>query len=276
MIAPVVVAGGMVAGDKLVKPLNAPPAGAASPGVQPGSSGGVTLAHYVIVYGAGGGVFVYNGQPGNGNPPMASVTDAPADPYGNPVKPGITSYSNDSNGTFTQVNGGLTVFGNNTYPTVAKGAFGFNISPAGALQVFTGDSGGFIFNQNATMQMSAGNYLVASNPATGLEETWHPMTLLNSWAVDGIARYQLMPDNTVMVEGTQLVPGTVTGGTSIWTPPAGYVPTTTQRLELIIENSTGSAGVETPRLDMTPTGLEVFNIPASTTRVGFTGRYSLN
>jgi hypothetical protein len=41
----------------------------------------------VIVSGPGAGLFVYNGTPGAGNPPIASITNQTTDPYGNTVQP---------------------------------------------------------------------------------------------------------------------------------------------------------------------------------------------
>jgi hypothetical protein len=57
-------------------------------GVQPGSSSGIVRARLVIVSGAGvSGVFVYNGTPGTGNPPVLSIVPpgVTTDPYGNTV-----------------------------------------------------------------------------------------------------------------------------------------------------------------------------------------------
>lgn len=75
--------------DKLVAPLNAPRAGSVSPGVQPGVSGQIVLAQYVIIFGTSGGMFIYAGSPALGNPPLYSFGNVTADPYGNPVNPGI-------------------------------------------------------------------------------------------------------------------------------------------------------------------------------------------
>ena len=81
--------------DGLVRPLNAPSGQQVLPGVQPGVTGGVVLASYVIVYGSinaagtGPGLFIYNGSPGPGNPPVLSDTLATQDPYGNAIAPGI-------------------------------------------------------------------------------------------------------------------------------------------------------------------------------------------
>lgn len=82
-----------MSGDGLVPPLNAPAAGAIATGVQPGTTPGIVLAQFVIVFGTAGGVFVYNGTPGPGNQPIASVTNAPTDPYGDPTQSGFTVYN---------------------------------------------------------------------------------------------------------------------------------------------------------------------------------------
>jgi hypothetical protein len=69
-------------------PANAPRAGNAAPGVQPGSSQTV-IAQFVIIFGSEGGEFIYSGQPGPGNPPIYTTSNADTDPYGNPIAPGI-------------------------------------------------------------------------------------------------------------------------------------------------------------------------------------------
>jgi hypothetical protein len=75
--------------DGLIPPLNAPPAGQAAVGVQPGTTG-IDLAQVVIVFGTGPGVFVYTPGtiPGPGNPPQIAVTSSSTDPFGNPVPGG--------------------------------------------------------------------------------------------------------------------------------------------------------------------------------------------
>lgn len=74
--------------DKLLAPLNAPRAGAVAVGIQPGSTGPI-LAQYVVVFGTSGGVFIYVGTPGLGNPPFYWVGNVTQDPYGNPLRQGI-------------------------------------------------------------------------------------------------------------------------------------------------------------------------------------------
>jgi hypothetical protein len=68
-------------------PLNAPPGVAPVIGVQPGTSPSIILARYVVIFGADGGLFIYDGTPAKGNPPVLSAV-APGtteDPYGNSV-----------------------------------------------------------------------------------------------------------------------------------------------------------------------------------------------
>jgi hypothetical protein len=61
-----------------------------SPGIPPGSAAGILRAFELILFGTGPrGVFVYNGSPAAGNPPVIALT-APGvtrDPYGNAVLP---------------------------------------------------------------------------------------------------------------------------------------------------------------------------------------------
>lgn len=68
-------------------------------------------ANTVVVFGTNQGVFVYNGAPGPGNPPIASMSSGTVDPYGNTVKPQLevsngTSYINLVAGATTIMNVG--------------------------------------------------------------------------------------------------------------------------------------------------------------------------
>ena len=102
----------MAAGDGLVRPLNAPQAGAVATGVQPGVTSGVVIARYVIVFGTGDGVFVYSGTPKAGNPPIAWMGSGLADPYGN-VLPSTTGVAGA--GTFQAGNTVITPSGQFAY-----------------------------------------------------------------------------------------------------------------------------------------------------------------
>jgi hypothetical protein len=90
-------AAAMVAGDKLVRPVNAPRGTDTPVGVQPGSNSPIVRARQVIVSGNGDGVFIYSGAPGLGNPPIAWMGAGLVDPYGN-VLPSTTGVA--STGTF--------------------------------------------------------------------------------------------------------------------------------------------------------------------------------
>lgn len=65
------------------RPQNAPGAAPLVTGIQPGPSSPITLANKVIIFGANGGWFVYNGTPALGNPPVLYATSGTVDPYGN-------------------------------------------------------------------------------------------------------------------------------------------------------------------------------------------------
>jgi len=321
-------------GDGLVPPLNAPPAGAVTYGIQPGSPQ-IIKAQYVIVSGPGGGVFVYTGTPANGNPPIAWMGAGTTDPYGNPLPSttGIASSGTFSAGnTYISVNGTVTYSAapaannvlNSTAPAQFTDASG-NVILAGttfygksgltyyALNFTIGTGAGSVFGGSSVLYTGAdmtawtlktgftldpvGADMVAnqlwvrpfsgtvaavavSNPASlSLVETWHDMTLLNGWTLGGggFAQYLLGNGNGVYVRGANLIPGTTTGGTNVWTIPASYIPgIQTQGVLMYVEVSTGAPVTDTPRFDATTGGqFQCFNVPGTTTRVGFNGHYSL-
>ena len=78
-------------------PLNAPPAGQPTPGVQPGTTSPIVFALFVLIFGPDNGLFEYSGTPALGNL-EASITEASADPHGNTTYPGIASYDPDGSG----------------------------------------------------------------------------------------------------------------------------------------------------------------------------------
>lgn len=65
------------------------------PGVAPGTQAGVFRGRLVIIYGTGAntGLFIYNGNPALGNPPILAITTASTDPYGNSVQAGAITDS---------------------------------------------------------------------------------------------------------------------------------------------------------------------------------------
>ena len=59
----------------------------------PGAQSGLIRAQIIIVSGGtASGVFIYNGKPGPGNPPIISATNGTKDPFGNTVIPGVATY----------------------------------------------------------------------------------------------------------------------------------------------------------------------------------------
>jgi hypothetical protein len=128
-------------GDGLVRPLNAPAGQQVLPGVQPGTTSGVVLAQFVIIFGATGGMFVYSGTPGPGNPPVYSVSSATTDPYGNTIEAGIWAGQFGGTQAGLQVNGSL---GQLAFPVASSSAAtvaGISGKPQGTsgsvLQVFS-------------------------------------------------------------------------------------------------------------------------------------------
>jgi hypothetical protein len=71
----------------------------------------VLFARVVIVSGTNEGVFVYDGTPGLGNPPVNSDSDTSKDPFGNTVLPGQVTYTWGTSPPYAlQNNGGSLTF----------------------------------------------------------------------------------------------------------------------------------------------------------------------
>lgn len=227
--------------------------------------------------------------------PTTTAADIPAvvqfnstlSPRGNGVNPEIQLQNNTSirtNGGAVPVKGGLSVTGGETTDTThvtgtstLDGAVTVNAKEtitAGGLAVTGGTT---TDTETVTGQLTATGGS-AGTPTKVTTDTWNTMTLTGGWTAGGYARYRLNPDRTVEIQGV-ISAGTLTNGTSIWTAPAGYVPTLnqTQNIPVMVETSTGAAGVLTPRLGIGLAGnLFIENIPTGTTLIGFNGRYSLD
>ncbi len=219
--------GGAVAGDGLVRPLNAPPPRELTPGIQPGAASPVVTAVRVVVYGTSqSAILVYNPGPGAGNL-VASFNGATGfvDSYGNHVIGGAAEYS-----------------GTDAVSLIAGAVQHYTGSLAGG---WTADSGVIVTANQITLRSSSQQILQAGNtqlltagpvviaapgsPTAG--EPWHSMTLLNSWANTAgfqAARYRLVasPPNSVQVQG--VIASTAATSTTFATLPAGYVPATAQ------------------------------------------------
>jgi hypothetical protein len=65
---------------------------------------------------------------------------------------------------------------------------------------------------------------------------------------------------TVILNGA-IVPGTVTGGTKLFTLPAGYVPTDTITIAVVPNGSDTCASTDQPRVTILPTGdVDVYGV----------------
>lgn len=203
-----------MAGDGLVRPLNAPPGVQAAPGVQPGVDTGVEYARIVIVFGPSGsvsGVFVYpaGSTPGAGNAAVESISNASVDPYGNAIQPGIMSQI--PGGAFVSLfQGELNFSGGSTIEGAALGNL-----------VFT-TPGEFAF-LGGPVNSTGGT---AADPTIITTDTWHSPGLLNGWADAagfGGFRYQLTTHSSVRVVGT--ISATAASATTFFTLSGVYVPT---------------------------------------------------
>ena len=97
----------------------------------PGAQQGVIRANLIIVSGPVAGVFVYNGTPGPGNPPIVSITSGSSDPFGNPVVPGLDVTEGSITGT--TITGGTitgTTFDGTDFVINSSGAFFYSSTPA--------------------------------------------------------------------------------------------------------------------------------------------------
>jgi len=122
-------------------------------------------------------------------------------------------------------------------------------------------SGNFVF----------GTAIVAYWDAAGLHAPggWQNMSLSNGWAVSGtgFAQYKLGLNNTVSVRFGGLGPGTTTNGTTIWTPPSGFVPTFTGTMSFPIAvgySGTAPAYGSTPEVVFRGGSMQCFNIATGT------------
>ena len=95
--------------DGLIAPANAPYGTQTPVGIQPGSTGTV-LAQFVILFGPGPAIFVYNGTPGLGTLVGSWAAVAGTDRFGNPYLKDFTVYG--SNGSYINVNDSGGIGGN--------------------------------------------------------------------------------------------------------------------------------------------------------------------
>lgn len=164
------------------------------------------VQNQVIVGGPGGGLFVYNGTPALGNPPVFYVTSASTDPFGNPVTP--LAATSQVGGNIVQLINGLVRF-------PAGGGNGFlGSNAAGVIQLNSGSGGvgdtslDVLFRSKNLSSGGAapavelpgpGSIIVADeisawNPGRTAPETWHDLGTLAGYTVNR-AQYKLGAEN---------------------------------------------------------------------------------
>lgn len=134
------------------------------------------------------------------------------------------------------------------------------------------DSAGFMYfgpgggsDQDTIIQRSAAQVilidnLIANTAAVGnapVAETWHAMTLQNSWVNQGgtrvTAQYRRVPSPAKSIELVGAIKnGTITDGTTIATLPAGYRPAST--ITNVVYCTGTVAGGQSPAFNVDSTG----------------------
>lgn len=222
-----------MAGDGLVRPLNAPAGQPPAYGTQPGASSPVVIANKVVIIGPGGGEFVYSAAPASGTL-IATVTGAAgtAQPGSNPYVQGITAYAFASNLAvglvantlnFYQLSGGVWTTVAQIFYDTGTGRLSLGLAEASGITVLT-------LSVTGTITATAGT---ASSPTLITTDTWHSITPGGTWTASGSGVngffYRLQEDGNVLlawdVNNNNANPGT------LGTLPAGYRPATTVRLQ---------------------------------------------
>jgi hypothetical protein len=128
--------------------------------VAPGSSTGVFLGRLVIVFGTAAGLFVYNGTPALGNPPIFWATSASTDPYGNPIPStaGIGGTGTFQAGDTIITHSGMFVYNG----TPALGNLIVSIASAGGTDGF----GNVYYGPGAATYVTSGGQTVAITSGT--------------------------------------------------------------------------------------------------------------
>jgi hypothetical protein len=109
--------------------------GSAGAVVSPGTSS-VVRATKIIVSGTGEGVFVYNGTPALGNPPIDYLSNSATDPFGNTLpESGTVAYASSS--IWAALTAGQLIFADGSVLASVAGSFRME-NAAGAAVVLSG------------------------------------------------------------------------------------------------------------------------------------------
>jgi hypothetical protein len=240
-----------------------------------GGSAGVFRGRLIIVNGSaappGSGIFIYNST---GALIGAWVGSAGTDPLdGGAVAEGLTVQ--DATGTKQTLidTGSITV-------TKVSGAFTPPLITVNDQTLNSGDT--------PTLAESVG--LVALNVSTydpvkldGTGETWHDLaTPSNGWTIGGHAAYTLLPDGWLGIAFKDLVPGTDTDGTTVFSSanglPAAYRPANSHRIVAYTNTlRVSGASFEMGALEFETDGsIQCFGIAAAATRLDLFTAIPLN
>lgn len=281
--------------DGLTPPLNVPPGVPLGIGIQPGTTGPV-IAPYVIVFGALGGVYVYSGSPGPGNPPVAWVATGTKDPYGNPL-PSTTGVagtgtfsagntyilpngvivgysgtpaannlawsSNPLNANYTDANSNVILPGLTAYSgSVANGY------SAVQLQALTANSSPLIaFYQSSTMSSWGSGVGIAGNPGSPAANLVLSGQAGGLWMLQSGALYIANPTSVGTVESWHSMPGFATNY-SHGSPVPSYKLNNDNTVSFagevnVAANAAGATFVTLPSSDYFPVSTKKYTVPIS-------------
>jgi hypothetical protein len=165
-------------------------------GVGP-SAGQVVRARQVIIFGPGGGIWIYSGRPVFGNLIESHTNASGTDPEGNFYIGGDVSYANVGASGYVALQ--FTAIGLIRYTSPLPGGAAGPYSSGFLIRI---DASGILLNApviaGGTFTSIAGT---AANPTEIITDTWNPLTLINGWTSVISPSYTLFPDRTVMVAG---------------------------------------------------------------------------
>jgi hypothetical protein len=287
-LADATITGGNIAAGTITASLLA--AGIVVAGIVDGT---LIEAAQFVAYASNGAILVYSGVPGPGNLVGSWSAEAGEDTHGNSYPAGLSVTNGSGQGTL--LNSTELVF--QGAGEVSPGFLACQASSGGSrpLVIFTSPTDDALTAQVLMYGQASGGtspliviqaldsgtpeaitaqlngILAATEPgSTGLDnpgtpETWHAMTLENSWAVQSgyQARYKLTPGNAVRVHA-ELTAGTLTSGTTIWTAPTGYIPSQEQEFPVTIQTGPAAAPATQPYVHMGTGGaLDIENAPST-------------
>lgn len=284
---------------------------------EPSITGGIITGAQFIADGTSGQILGYSGTPATGNMNVSVSPVAGTDGHTNAYLDGVTVYSGKAhlqlsvNAAVDAPAVGMTTDASSESGTAALYTFPpgegtatesmiswlqgpsstyDHVSAAVVLQSAAKDGstkayGGLIFNGGTAATWDATGFhvngpLTASNVLA--PDTWHTMTLQNGWTVasGGIARYKLMPDNTVMVHCSNLTPGNLSDATAFWFIPTGYVPASSATQNFAAAWGVGTSAAPSfkanPNVYTRSNGLYISNFPTTTVGISFVIRYALD